>query len=140
MVIAHKGEMNSHRSAMRRGTIIGFSLFVLLGIAFAVLCHLDRTVAQPTRDLSKMMSVRLITGEALSAYYEQHGSFPRSLAELPLQSLRWGDEGSSPRDLNDWHYRSDGQGFTMTWTNAGGTDLFLGGRTGRVFYSERKAR
>jgi len=107
---------------------------------FAVHRHLDRTVAQPCRDLSRMMSVRLITGEALSAYHQQHGSFPRSLSELPLQSLPWGDEGSSARDLDSWRYTSDGQGFTMTWTNARGADLFLGGRTGRVFYSEHEMR
>lgn len=125
---------------MRAAIIIALSVVALLGVAFAVHRHVDRTVAQPSRDLSKMMSVRLITGEALSAHYQQRGSFPRLLSELPLQSLRWGDEGSSARDLDAWHYTSDGESFTMTWTNALGADLFLGGRTGQVFYSRSETR
>lgn len=122
-----------------RTVIIASSVFALLGAAFAVHRHLDKTVAQPSRDLSKMMSVRHITGEALSTYYEQHRIFPRSLAELPVQRLRWGDEGSSARDLDGWRYTSDGQSFAMTWTNRT-ADLFLGGKTGRVFYSEHEMR
>jgi hypothetical protein len=125
---------------MRTAVIIILSVFALLGAAFVVHRHLDRTVAQESRDLSKMMSVRLVSGEALSAYYQQHGIFPRSVSELPLESLRWGDEGSSARDLDNWQYASDGQSFTMTWTNARGADLFLGGRTGRMFYSEHEMR
>src|SRR5438132_13687797 len=101
---------------MRTAIIITFSVFALLGAAFAVHRHLDRTIAQPSRELSKMVSVRLITGEALSGYYEQHGRFPHSTSELPLQSLHWGDEGSSARDLDSWSYTSDGQSFTMIWT------------------------
>lgn len=123
---------------MRKGIIIILSVFALVGVAFAVHRHLDRNVAQPSRDLSKMMSVRLITAEALSAHYQQHGRYPASPSELPLLSLRWGDEGSSARDLDSWRYTSDGQSFTMTWTNARGADLFLGGRIGQVFYSEHE--
>jgi len=119
---------------------VRYVLPALVIVALAVHHHIDRTVAQPYRDLSKMMSVRLITGEALSAHYQQRGSFPRLLSELPLQSLRWGDEGSSARDLDAWHYTSDGESFTMTWTNALGADLFLGGRTGQVFYSRSETR
>jgi hypothetical protein len=55
-----------------------------------------------------------------------------------LQTLRWGDEGSSSRDVEAWSYVSDGSSFTMTWTNARGTEhfqLFLGGKTGEVYYS-----
>ncbi len=124
----------------RAAILIATLVLALLGAAFALHHHLDRTVAQPSRDLSKMMSVRLITGEGLSAYYQQYGRFPGSLTELPLRGLRWGDEGSSAHDLDSWRYTSDGQSFTMTWTNARGADLFLGGRTGRVFYSEHEAR
>jgi len=123
---------------MRTAIIITLSVFAVLGAAFAFHRHIDRTVAQPSRDVSKMMSVRLVTGEALSAYYEQHGRFPHSVSELPLQGLRWGDEGSSARDLDSWRYMSDGQSFTMTWTNARGANLFLGGRTGRVFIRSTK--
>ena len=122
---------------MRKGIIITLSVFALVGVAFAVHRHLDRNVAQPSRDLSKMMSVRLITAEALSAHYQQHGRYPASPSELPLQSLRWGDEGSSARDLDSWRYTSGGQSFTMTWTNARGADLFLGGRTGHELFGVR---
>ncbi len=108
--------------------------------AFAAFRHVDRTQAQPVRDLSKMMSVRVIVSEALSSYYQQHGSYPSSLSELPLQILRWGDEGSSARDAKAWSYVSDGSGFTMTWTNARGTELFLGGKTGEVYYSRDERR
>jgi hypothetical protein len=97
-----------------------------------------------------MMYVRMLTAEALSDYYTQQGSFPRSLTELPLQTLAWGDEGSSARDLNAWHYTSDGQSFTMTWK--WGTprewkamdghavpELLLAGREGRLWYSKDEA-
>lgn len=124
---------------MRAAIIIAFSVLAVLGAVFAVHHHIDRT-AQPYRDVSRMMSVRLITGEALSAHYQKHGSFPRSLSELPLESMRWGDEGSSARDLDEWHYASYGQSFTMTWTNARGADLFFGGKTGQVFYSRSEMR
>jgi hypothetical protein len=87
-----------------------------------------------------MMSVRLIIAEALTAHYQEHGSYPRSLTELPLQTLRWGDEGSSARDAEAWHYVSDGSSFTLTWTNAQGAELFLGGRNGSVYYSRDERR
>jgi hypothetical protein len=87
-----------------------------------------------------MMSVRLIVSEALTAYYQQHGSYPHSLSELPLQTLHWGDEGSSARDVEAWSYVSDGPSFTMTWTNALGTDLFLGGKAGQLNYSKDEKR
>jgi hypothetical protein len=130
--------------------IIVISVFVLslIGVAVAFFVHADRKYGQPTAELSKMMSVRLITGEALSVYYEQHGHFPRSLSDLPLNTLNWGEEGSTPRDLERWHYSSDGQAFTMTWTNASrGYDLFLGGKgkdifkgiDKRIFYSREDA-
>ncbi|MCX6894109.1 MAG: hypothetical protein NTZ16_01075 [Verrucomicrobia bacterium] len=125
---------------MRAIIIITVSILALLGAAFAVHRHVDRTYAQPFRDLSKMMSVRRIAGESLSTYYKQHGSFPRALSELPLQTLQWGDEGSSSRDLNSWHYSSDSQSFTMTWTNARGSELFLGGRSGQLLYSRDETR
>jgi len=125
---------------MRAAIIITVSVLALLGAAFAVHRHVDRTYAQPSRDLSKMMSVRITTAEALSAHYKQHGSFPRSLSELPLQTLRWGDEGSSAHDLDSWHYSSDGHSFTMTWTNTRSPELFLGGRDGQLYYSRDEAR
>ncbi|MBI3416991.1 MAG: hypothetical protein HY043_17000 [Verrucomicrobia bacterium] len=125
---------------MRATTIITVSVLVLLGAAFAVHRHVDRTYVQPSQELSKMMSVRMTIAEALSAHHKQHGSFPRLLSELPLQTLRWGDEGSSARDLDSWHYSSEGHSFSMTWTNARGSELFLAGRNGQLFYSRDDAR
>ena len=130
--------MENRRTINRFLGALFFALIAGVVVSFAVHRHLDRTVAQPSRDLSKMMSVRLIASESLSAYYKQHGRFPSSLSDLPLQNLRWGDEGSSAADLASWRYTSDGQSFTMTWTNARHVDLFLGGRTGRVFYFEHE--
>ena len=120
---------------MRRLIIVVVCVLALIGAAFVTFRCFDRTYAQPVQELSKMMSVRVTVSEALSAHYEQHGSYPRSLSELPLQTLRWGDEGSSPADLASWSYTSDGSNFTMTWTDTSGGELFLGGRTGQVFYS-----
>ena len=101
--------------------------FIVLALVAATLFNWARKDAQRVNEFSKMVSVRSITSQALSAHYERHGSFPRSLSELPLQSLSWGDEGSSPRDLERWHYNSDGQTFTMIWTNVD-REVFLGGR------------
>src|SRR4030095_12151734 len=115
---------------MRTTVIVTICVLALFGVAFAAFRHVDRTHAQPVHDLSKMMSVQLVVSEALSAHQQQHGSYPRSLSELPLQRLRWGDEGSSVRDVEAWSYVCDGSSFTMTWTNSRGVELYLGGRTG----------
>jgi hypothetical protein len=110
---------------MRAVIVTTFLVSALCGAAW--LFHWARKDAQRVNEFSKMVSVRSITSQALSAHYEGHGTFPRSLSELPLQNLNWGDEGSSSRDLERWHYASDGQTFTMTWTNAD-REVFLGGR------------
>ena len=125
---------------MRTAIIVTVCAVALFGAAFAAFRHVDRTTAQPARDLSKMMSVRLIVSEGLAAHYKRHSSYPRSLSELPLHTLRWGDEGSSTHDLAAWSYVSDGSSFTMTWTNARGTELYVGGSTGRVYYSRDERR
>ena len=125
---------------MRVALIVTVCVVALIGAAYATFRHVDRTQAQPVRDLSKMMSVRLIVSEALSSHYQQHGSYPRSLSELPLQTLRWGDEGSSARDVEAWSYVSDGSSFTMTWTNTRATELYVGGSTGQVYYSRDERR
>jgi hypothetical protein len=125
---------------MRIALIVTVCVVALIGAAYATFRHVDRTQVQPVRDLSKMMSVRLIVSEALSSHYQQHGSYPRSLSELPLQSLRWGDEGSSARDVEAWSYACDGLSFTMTWTNTRATELYVGGRTGQVYYSRDERR
>ncbi len=125
---------------MRTTILVIVCVVALFIAAFAAFRHVDRTQAQPTRDLSKMMSVRTIVSEALLANYQQHGSYPHSLGELPLQTLRWGDEGSSAHDVEAWTYVSDGSSFTMTWTNAPGTEIFLAGKTGQIHYSRDEKR
>lgn len=112
------------------GCILG-----LLVAAIAVYQHMQRAQLQPIHDQSKMISVRAIMGGALAMHYEQHNSYPRRLSDLPLRTLQWGEWGSSARDLNRWDYSSDGTSFSMTWTNARGNELFLGGKTGEVHYS-----
>ena len=125
---------------MRAAVITIVCVLALFLAAFATHRYVDRKYAQPSRDLSKMMSVRLIIAEALTAHYQERGRYPRSLTELSLQILRWGDEGSSARDVEAWHYVADGSSFTMTWTNVRGRELFLGGRTGAVYYSRDERR
>ena len=124
---------------MRTTVIVTVCVLALLGAAFATHRAIDRR-AQPFRDMSKMMSVRNTVSPALSAHYERNRRYPSSLTELPLQTLQWGDEGSSPQDLGSWHYGSEGTSFTMTWTNTRGMELFLGGRTGLVYYSRDERR
>jgi hypothetical protein len=120
---------------MRTALILTLCIGVLAIAAFVTTRHIDKR-AQPFRELSKMMSVRLVIAEALSSHYQKHGRYPGSISELPLQTLHWGDEGSSARDVDAWSYVSDGSSFTMSWTNASGQDLFLGGKTGQVYYSQ----
>src|SRR5687767_5907377 len=119
---------------MKVASFVTVCVVVMCGLAFAFFRHVDRTHAQPITDFSKMVSVRTILSPALAAHYEQHGSYPRSLTELPLHTLPWGDEGSSARDVAAFTYVSDGPTFTMTWTNSRGTEVFTTGRTGQIYY------
>ncbi len=119
---------------MRRLILVTVCVLIIACAAYVAFRHVDRTHAQPARDLSKMMAVRVVVSDALSAHYNEHHSYPPSLSALPSQSLPWGDEGSSLSDLANWSYSSDGSIFAMKWTNALGTELFLGGRTGHVFF------
>ena len=124
---------------MRAAITVAVFVLVFLSGAFAIHRYVD-SKAQPSRDLSKMMVVRNIAESALLSYYKQHGGYPSSLNELPVQTLKWGDEGSSARDLNSWIYHSDGESFTMTWTSTRDVKLFLSGKKGQVFYSEIEAQ
>ena len=125
---------------MRTTIIVTVAILALFGAAFATHRYTDRNYAQPSREQSKMMSVRRITADALSEHYKKHGSYPGSLSELPLQTLRWGDEDSSPKDLESWHYTSEGQSFGMTWQGMRSTKLFLGGKNGQIYYLEDQKR
>jgi len=120
---------------MRRSVFILWVVGALVGVAWAgltTLRYIDRTRAQPVRDLSKMRSVRLVLTDALSEHYAQHGHYPASLTNLPLDSLKWGDEGSSVEDVTQWHYNADGQSFSMSWTNSRGMALSLEGKEGLI--------
>lgn len=125
---------------MRTALLVAMTLLVLFGAVFALHRHVDRTYAQPSRELSKMMTVRSAISEALSEHYKQHGRFPPSLADLPLDRLPLGDEGSSVRDVASWQYTADGRSFIMTWTNARGSELYLGGTTGQIFFVRETAQ
>ncbi len=125
---------------MRATIFAAVIALAIIGAAVASFRHIDRTQAQPVRDLARMMSVRFVVSEAITAHYRQHGRYPSALSELPLPTLRWGDEGSSVRDVEAWTYVSDGPSFTMTWTNARGAELYGGGRTGQVYFSRAERR
>jgi hypothetical protein len=124
---------------MRAAIIVAICVLVFLSGAFAIHRYAD-SKAQHSRDLSKMMSVRNVAESALSTHYKQQGSYPSSLNELPLQTLQWGDEGSSDRDLDSWIYHSDGENFTMTWESKRNIKLFLGGKKGKVSYQENEVQ
>ena len=124
-----------------KATIITITIVALLaGTAVGVWYWIDRHYAQPYRDLSKMMAVRIAVEPALSAYYEKNRSYPPKLSDLPLQSLRWGDEGCSQRDLESWKYTSDGQSFEMVWEGPRNLKVFLGGSRGRSSFSKDEQR
>lgn len=116
--------------------IITVTVLALIGVALTPFTYLNRTYGYPTRDLSKMMSVRIITAEAVSDYYKEHGSYPDMLSELTLQTLRWGDGNSSPKGLESWHYSSGGQSFRMKWEGIRGLKLLLVGKSGQIYYEE----
>lgn len=114
------------------------SVAALVAGLFAAFHHVDRNEVQPNRELSRMRSVTVLIGDALSSYHQQHGQYPRTLRELPLETLRWGDEGSSPRDVEAWSYVSDGKTFSMSWTNTRGMWLHLGGTNGQMSFSNSR--
>ena len=121
-------------AAIRTAVVVWICLIALVVGAVAAFRYVERTHARPIADFSKMVSVRSILSQALAAHYEQYRSYPRSLTELPLETLPWGDEGSSARDVAAFTYVSDGSTFTMTWTNSRGTEVFTSGRTGQMYY------
>jgi len=121
---------------MRASITVTVCVLILLGAAIATHRYVDRTISQPVRDFSKMISVKTTVADALSAYFKQHGRYPESLAQLPAESMEWGNEGSSAADLNSWQYRSDGRSFTMTWEGERRNRLFVGGENGHVYFSE----
>jgi len=151
-VVRNQSRWERHNSALkvnanqhRKSLIWAILLLVVGSAAFGIqryLHYIDQTYAQPMRDLSNMMAVQRIIEDAITRYYDQHGQYPRSLEDLPLKDLRWGDEGSSASDLNKWHYHSDPdlKTFSMTWEGKRDCKLFLGGRNGGRFSSEADFR
>ena len=119
---------------MRRLAAAIICVLIFVGMAYATHRHIDRT-AQPVRELSKMMAVSTTVSGALSRFYEEHQSYPRSLSDLNPQNLPWGDEGSTPADVALWSYVSEGSGFTMTWTNSRGVEIYRRGIRGQFFHS-----
>src|SRR6058998_3769316 len=120
-----------------RATLVVTICAVALVIAGLVsFNYVNQKYAKPVRDLSKMMAVRNIIAPALEKYYEQNGRYPASLNDLPLHELRWGDEGSSPRDVENWRYSSDDRAFTMMWEHQSRMRLFMGGRHGHLYCTE----
>ena len=120
---------------MRASIITIVCVSTLISAVLAAHRYEERTRVQPRRDLIRMISVRTIIASALDAVFAQQGRYPQSLSQLAVQTLRWGEDGASPRDLVDWDYRSDGQSYTMTWTSTCGMRLFLTGRGGDHSYT-----
>ena len=121
---------------MSKPIVISFAVLILtVVVVLGGLGFIERT-AKPSRDLSKMMSVRVTLAPGFEAYYQQHDGYPDSLEELPIASLQWGDENSSPSDLEEWHYVSDGKSFKMTWQGQRGLRVFFAGKNGKFYFSE----
>ncbi len=120
---------------MRAVIILTACALLLFGGAFLIYKK-TASKAQSFSDLSKMLVVQNIAESALSAHYKQSGRYPNSLSELSLEFVKWGDEGSSAKDLASWHYQSDGQSFTMTWNGPNSRKLFFRGENGRIFHTE----
>ena len=83
-----------------------------------------------------MMELELAVAPLLDEYFEEHGRYPSSLDEVPLEKLGSGSEGSSASDLESWRYSSDGTNFTLSWTGEQELSLLLLGRTGQIHYGE----
>ncbi len=84
-----------------------------------------------------MMSVRIIVASALTEYYQTNGAYPKTLENLPAGLLRWGDEGSSATDLKLLNYGSTSNTFTLVWTRSANYRLFVGGRTGELYWDKK---
>jgi hypothetical protein len=110
-------------------------IVLLVWLGFPQWQHI-RQIRKNTHQLSKMMSVRTMVGSALSDYYETNRAYPKSLEELPTGLLHWGDEGSTAADLNLLRYHSTSNSFTLVWERRTNYHLFIGGRTGELYWSK----
>ena len=110
---------------MRFIRFISIFAVLLLTLLFISHWYVER-VGQPVREMSKMIYVKDVLSEAMDAYYKEHGRYPKSSRDLPLENLRWGMEGSSARDVDAWTYSSDGKSFSITWKNSRYSDELRG--------------
>lgn len=125
---------------MRAMHLVLLSVPVIIGTCLFTHHRVDRGYGQPMRDTSRMMVVRGIVSDRIAAFRSQHAGFPTALSELQFDGVRWGDEGASARDLDDWHFRSDGRSFVFTWTNSLGAELFPGGRDRELLSTRAEMR
>ena len=124
----------------RRGRIITAVVafgFLALALVFLLKLYRDaKRIQTESQELSRMMSVRIIVGSALSEYYMTNAAYPMSLEKLPAGLLKWDDEGSSAADLKLLHYNSTSNTFTLVWERGTNYHLFVGGRTGELYWNE----
>jgi hypothetical protein len=110
-------------------------IVLLVWLGFPQWQHI-RQIRMNSRQSSKMMRVRTMVAFALSDYYETNRAYPKSLEELPAGLLHWGNEGSTAADLNLLRYHSTSNSFTLVWERRTNYHLFIGGRTGELYWSK----
>ena len=93
-----------------------------------------RLIGKEAQELSRMMSVRMIVGSALSEFYKTNNAYPTSLEKIPAGLLRWGDEGSSATDLKLLRYRPSSNRFTLVWEQGTNLQLCVDGSAGELFF------
>jgi hypothetical protein len=111
---------------------VAFGLLAL-AIIFATSALRDaRQRQRDTQELSRMMTVHVIVGSALSEYYKTNGSYPKLLEEIPAGLFHWGDEASSPADLKLLRYESSSNTFTLLWQRGTDIQLVVRGHSGNL--------
>jgi hypothetical protein len=117
-------------------------LFLATALIVIVACGLmlHKFVLEPraraTQELSKMLELEAAIAADLEDYYKKHAEYPRSLKDLPLQNFHWGEEGSTPKDLDSFLYTSDGQTFVMSWKGGYKYSIYLTGKNGQLIFPE----
>jgi hypothetical protein len=124
------------RSRVVAVTAAGLVAIAVLSLLLAV--RDARRAQSETLELSRMKTVQVIVGSALSDYYQTNGSYPKMLEEIPAGLLHWGGEASSPADLKLFRYISTSNTFTLTWNLGTNYQLFVGGRAARPYWNEQE--